>query len=262
MSLSKEFRVGVIGRMRATPAVWRFNDYPGQGIGMVNEILDVMDKVGSFCGLLALPYLVLQNVRSRPKFSFDFHGSSGNHIQLSTVHQYRYEVEGTLKNRSLDPNAIVNIYLVAWANKSKTSYLRYGFGGLTIYDASKQPLSLPLHFEAREAKGIDVVFVIPVRGTEDEKILSEHEPVVPGTSVLRQKNKYELCFEDINGNLFDETGAQINSAEAALRWTHPNTVREFQNGHKWPFFKHYSQILRARMKFRVRLVAQGLGLWR
>lgn len=229
---------------------------------MVTEILDVMDKVGSFCGLLALPYLVLQNVRSRPKFSFDFHGSSGKHIQLPPVHQYRYEVEGTLKNRSLDPNAIVKIYLVAWANKSKTSYLRYGFGGLTVYDAAKQPLSLPLRFEAREAKGIGVVFVIPIKGTADERILSEHVPVVPGASVLRQKNEYELCFEDINGNLFDATGSQINSAEVALRWTLPNTVRKFQDGHIWPFFKHYAQILRARMKFRTRLVAQALGLWR
>jgi hypothetical protein len=230
---------------------------------MATEILDVMGKVGSFCGLLALPYLVLQNVRSRPKFSFDFHGSSGEHTQPPGVHQYRYEVQGTLKNRSLDPNAIIKIYLVAWANKSKTSYLRNGFGGLTVIDAaSKQPLSLPLRFEAKEAKGVQVVFEIPVTGTVDERILSEHEPIVPGASVLRQKNKYELCFEDINGNLFDATGSQINSAEAALRWTLPNTVRQFQDGRTWPFFKHYTQILRARMQFRTRLVAQALGFWR
>ncbi|WP_298188828.1 hypothetical protein [Metallibacterium sp.] len=230
---------------------------------MATEILDVMGKIGSFCGLLALPYLVLQNVRSRPKFSFDFHGSSGKHTQLPGVHQYRYEVQGTLKNRSLDPNAIIKIYLVAWANKSKTSYLRNGFGGLTVNDdASKQPLSLPLRFEAREAKGVQVVFEIPVTGTVDERILSEHEPIVPGASVLRQKNEYELCFEDINGNLFDATGLQINSAEAALRWTLPNTVRQFQDGRTWPFFKHYTQILRAKMKFRTRLVAQALGFWR
>lgn len=230
---------------------------------MATEILDVMDKVGSFCGLLALPYLILQNVRSRPRFSFDFHGSSGQHTQLHGLHQYRYEVEGTLKNRSLDPNAIVRIYLVAWANKSKTSYLRNGFGGLTVYDtASQKPLSLPLRFEAREAKSIKAVFEIPVAGTADERILSEHEPVVQGASVLRQKNEYELCFEDINGNLFDATGLQINSAEAALRWTLPNTVRQFQDGRIWPFFKHYAQILRARLKFRTRLVAQALGFWR
>lgn len=212
---------------------------------MPTEILDVMDKVGSFCGLLALPYLVFQNMRSRPKFSFDFHGGSGQHIQLPGVHQYRYEVAGTLKNRSLDPNAIVRIYLVAFANKSKTSYLRYGFGGLTVYDAaSKQSLSLPLRFEVREAKAIEVVFEIPVKGTADERILSEHEPVVAlGASVLRQKNEYELCFEDINGNVFDATGSQINNAEAALRWTLPNTIRQFQDGHIWPFLKHYAQIL-------------------
>ncbi len=230
---------------------------------MATEILDVMDKVGSFCGLLALPYLILQNVRSRPRFSFDFHGASGQHTQLHELHHYRYEVRGTLKNRSLDPSAVVRIYLVAWASKSKTSYLRFGFGGLTVYDtASERPLSLPLRFEAREAKGIRVMFEIPVVGTADEIILSEHEPVVPGASVSRQKNDYELCFEDISGNLFDATGSQINIAEAALRWKLPNTVRQFQDGHIWPFFKHYAQILRAKLKFRTRLFAQALGLWR
>ena len=230
---------------------------------MATEILDVMDKVGSFCGLLALPYLILQNVRSRPRFSFDFHGASGQHTQLHELHHYRYEVRGTLKNRSLDPSAVVRIYLVAWASKSKTSYLRFGFGGLTVYDtASERQLSLPLRFEAREAKGIRVMFEIPVVGTADEIILSEHEPVVPGASVSRQKNDYELCFEDISGNLFDATGSQINIAEAALRWKLPNTVRQFQDGHIWPFFKHYAQILRAKLKFRTRLFAQALGLWR
>lgn len=222
-----------------------------------------MDKVGSTCGLLALPYLVLQNVRSRPRFSFDFRESSGRHIELHGLHHYRYEVAGTLKNRSLDPNAIIQIHLVAWANKSKTSYLRFGFGGLTVYDvASKQPLPLPIRFEAREAKCIEVVFEIPVKGTADERILSEHIPVVPGASVLRQKNEYELCFEDINGNLFDAAGSQINSAEANLRFKLPNTVRQFQDGHIWPFFKHYAQILIAKLKFRTRLVVQALGFWR
>ena len=230
---------------------------------MPTEVLDVMGKVGSFCGLLALPYLVFQNIRSRPKFSFDFYGGSGQHIRLSGVDQYRYKVGGTLKNRSLDPNAIVRIYLVAWADKGKTSYLRYGFGGLTVFDAaSKQPLHLPLRFEVREAKAIEVVFEIPVKGTADERILSEHEPVAPGASALRQKNEYELCFEDINGNVFDATGSQINSTEAKLRWTLSNTTRQFQDGRIWPFLKHYAQILRARLKFRTRLVAQALGFWR
>ncbi|HEY8094600.1 MAG TPA: hypothetical protein VIE65_00705, partial [Methylobacter sp.] len=208
-------------------------------------------------------YLVLQNVRSRPRFSFDLHGSSGQHIQLPEAHQYRYEVGGMLKNRSLDPNAIVRIYLVAWGNKSKTSYLRNGFGGLTVYDtAAKQTLPLPLRFEPREAKGIEIVFEFPVKGTPDERILSEHVPVIPGSSIVRQKNKYELCFEDINGNLFDASGSQINNAEAALRWTLPNTIRQFQDGHIWPFFKHYAQILLVKLRFRVRLIVQALGFWR
>ncbi len=230
---------------------------------MATEIIDTMSKLGSFCGLLSLPYLVFQNLRRRPKFIFDFYGSSGKHAQRHESHQYRFEVDGMLKNQSLDPNAIVRIYLVAWANKNKTAYLRYGFGGLTVYDSdSKQPVPLPLHFEAREAKGIQVVFEIPVVGTADEKILSEHEPVIPGSSVLRQKNEYELCFEDVNGNLFDATGSQINRAVAALYWTLPNTTCQLQDGHVWPFIKHFAQILRARMKFRARLVAQALGLWR
>lgn len=230
---------------------------------MPTEILDVMDKVGSFCGLLALPYLIFQNLRSRPRFKFDFLGCFGEHIQKQGIHRYRHEVRGVLKNRSLDPNTIIKIHLVVWANRNKTSYLRHGFGHESVSETtSKQPLSLPLQFGPREARSIDVVFELPVRGTSDEKVLSEDVPAVPGSGLRRPKHDYEICFEDINGNLFDASGCQINSEEAALRWTLPNTVRELQDGHIWPFLKHYFKIILAKVKFRANVAVQALGLWR
>lgn len=226
------------------------------------DFLDVLGKVGSGCGLLALPYLIFQNLRSRPWINFDFRGGSGEHIQKDGLHQFRHSTHGVLKNRSLDPNAITRIHLAAWANESKTSYLRFG-GNVSVFEAhSKKELSMPLQLAPREAKSIEIVFEFPVQGTSDEKLLSEHVPVVPGSSVLRQKHEYELCFEDINDNFFDASGRKINSEEASLRWALPNTTQQLQNGHVWQFLAHYVRILRAKIKFKIRMVGQALGLWR
>ncbi|MHB8115491.1 MAG: hypothetical protein ACYDC7_01175 [Acidithiobacillus ferrivorans] len=230
---------------------------------MTVDVLDAMDKIGSFCGLLALPYLMFQNLRSRPRIAFEFHGSSGQHIQLDGIHQYRYEVFGVIKNKSLDPNTVSKICLVVWGKKAKTSYLRFGFGGVSVYEtSSKQLLSLPIALAPREAKATQIIFEFPVQGTSDEKILSDVIPVVPGSNLLRQRYKYDLCFEDINGNLYEASGDQVNAIEAALRWTLPNTVRQFQDGHIWPFISHYLMILRSKIGFKLRITLQALGLWR
>lgn len=230
---------------------------------MAQEFLDVLDKLGSGCGLLAFPYLIFQNLRKRPRINFDFRACNGEHIQKDGLHQYRHLTDGILKNRSLDPNTITKIHLVVWANRNKTSYLRSGIGNISVFEAnSKKEISLPLQLAPREAKSIEVTFEFPVQGTSDEQLLSERVPVIPGSNLLLPKHNYELCFEDINGNLFDASGGQINNEEASLRWTLPNTIQQLQNGHIWPFLAHYAQILQAKIKFKMRLVCQALGLWR
>jgi len=239
------------------------SEWNGDNTGMT-DFLEVLAKVGSACGLVALPYVVLKSIRARPRFKFEFVGSDGQWQLDAQAHRmFKHSVRGTLKNRSLDPNAITQIHLVVWANKKKSAYLSDHIFTLSVSDAAtKTDLRLPLQFAPKEAKSIEVVFEFPTENTADEKLLTDYIPVVEGSSTLRPRHKYELCFEDINENLFDPSGKRINKEEANLRWTLPNSIQQFQHGDMWPFVAHCGRILVSRIKFNTRLLIQALGLWR
>jgi hypothetical protein len=234
-----------------------------EGTIMTAGIIDTILKLGSISGLLSLLYLVFQNLRKRPKFKLDFHGSTGKHFEKEGLHFYRFSYSGMLKNQSLDPNTVTRLHLVVWGNKKKTSSLRFGYGGVTIKDESIEgEIKLPLVFSPREAKHLNIIVEFPVKGTADEKILQEHVEVKPGTGLYRQKYDYEICIEDINENLFDSQGTQINRDEISLRWTLPNTINDLQQGKIWPFLSHSGRIVKSRIKFRVKVLMQALGLWK
>lgn len=226
-------------------------------------LADLILKLGSISGLISLPYLVFQNLRKRPCFKLEFHGSSGAHYDNNGAHFYRYSYTGILKNQSLDPNTVNRFYLAVWKNKSKTSALRFGHGGIRITDKSTdKEVKLPIPFAPREARHVNIVFEFPVKGTADERLLKQHEEAKPGSGLYLAKYEYEICIEDVTENLFDSDGKQINREEIGLRWTFPNSIRKLKQRRVAPVIKHFCQIVFSNVRFRTKLLAQTLGLWK
>ena len=130
----------------------------------------------------------------------------------------------------------------------------------TIKDSENKEIQLPLSFEPREAKHLFLTWEFPVKGTADEKILQDHIEIIAGSKYYKQKYEYEICTEDINENIFDCSGRQINLQELNLRWTLPNTMRELQDGKSSPFLKHYFCIFKAKIKFWFKIILHTFGL--
>jgi len=128
--------------------------------------------------------------------------------------------------------------------------------------ARSEVVKLPLSFLPREAKHLEITFEFPVKGTSDERLLSEFKPAAPGSSFLRPKYEYEICVEDVGENLFDHRGKQLNRLEIDLRWSLPNSVLDLQQGRLSPFLFHDLKMTKARFYFRSRLALQALGLWK
>jgi hypothetical protein len=232
---------------------------------MSHDLLDVVDKLGSGCGMLALFFLIAQNLRGRPRIRFEF---SHSHFEVvppenGSLVLCKYTFGGVLKNPSLGPNTITRVHLFVWANPKKTAYLRGGYGGVTMLEGTtKTPLALPVLFPPREAKSVVVICEFPLTGTADEKLIIEMMPLQPGSPNMIPKHRYELCFEDVNGTLYDADGRHINYHEANLRWTLPNAHLLSKKGKRFALPEHYLRIWRAKAAFRARLVFQSLGLWR
>ena len=227
------------------------------------SIWQIILNIGAISGLIALTYTIFQNLRRRPKFKFDFLSRNG---EFSTEGGLLYDTitfTGTLKNQSLDPNSISKIYLVVWKNRKRNVTLRFGFGGITlIKTANSEEIKLPISFNPREAMSLKINCKFPVVGTSDEQLLREVIPIYPGSKYIRPKYEYELAFEDINENLFDQEGRPSNSEEISLRWTLPNSTREINNGVYWPFIKHKFKIAWSRVRFRWKIILQSFGLWK
>lgn len=213
--------------------------------------------IGSISGLIVLPYTVAQARKRKPKLKYEFAGTSGR----STGDIYTYEFNGTIKNQSIESNSIIKIYLVVWANKQKTSTLRYGWAGATIFEESTgKEIKLPMIIGPKEALKIKVKFILSPKGTTDERLLSEMEPLFPGSNMHLPKHNYVLCFEDVEENMFDQTGNMINIEEINLNWTLPNTMTELQKGNILPFIKHFLLILKSRIIFFFRKILFAFGL--
>jgi len=228
----------------------------------MSNLLDIIGKLGSGAGIISLIYLVFQNIRNRPSFRLEYQGGSGTHFEMDGMHRYRYMWNGIIKNQSFSPNAITKFFLVVWGNKSKTSALRFGFGGNIKDVARDEVVKLPISFLPREAKHFEIAFEFPVKGTSDELLLSEFEYKVHSPSIWRPKYEYKICVEDVGENLFDPKGKSLNRLEIDLRWTLPNTVQDLQQGQILPFLLHDFKITKARLIFRSRQALQVLGLWK
>ena len=229
----------------------------------IENIWQIILNFGSVSGLVVLIYLVFQNLRKRPKFKFDF---SGQVRKLSTEGKLQYNsftFSGTLKNQSLDPNSITKIYLLVWKDRKKNSTLRFGQGGVAMKNkATNEEIKLPIAFPPREAIALEITCKFPITGTCDEKLLKEFIPIQPGSHFVLLKHKYELAFEDVNENLYDQKGNLCNREEIDLRWTLPNSTRDLQHGKFWPLIKHELKIFWTRLKFRLKNLLQFFGLWK
>ena len=228
-----------------------------------SSIWQIILNIGSVSGLIALIYTVFQSLRRRPKFKFDFSSRNGTFSNEDKLLYDTITFKGTLKNQSLDPNSISRIFLVAWKNREKNETLRNGFGGITIKNtANDEEIKLPIPFAPKEAMALEIICKFAVTGTSDEKLLSEFVPIRPGSQLLRPKYEYELAFEDVNENLFDQNGKLCNREEINLRWTLPNSTRNIHNGVYWPFIKHKFKIVWSRVRFRWKIILQSFGLWK
>jgi hypothetical protein len=218
--------------------------------------------LGSISGLLTLPYVVIQAAKKRPRLKFDFSGMSGNGLKKNDAigDYYSFQFMGTIKNRSLIPNSISKIYLIVWAdNEKRNSALRLGFGGI-LSDTNGKKLPLPLELSSMNGKKVQVNFEIPVKGTSDERLLSEVIPVGNSGQFYLPKHKYELCFEDTDENFFDQQGRLRNLEEINLRWTLSNTMKDLQGGNFIPFLKHTFSIQKSVILFFLKKIKNRLGL--
>jgi hypothetical protein len=179
----------------------------------------------------------------------------GEYVDLTKTYN------GQLVEIHRESNSIIKVYLVVWANKQKTSTLRYGWAGATIFEETTgKEIKLPMIIGPKEALKIKVKFILSPKGTTDERLLSEMEPLFPGSNMHLPKHNYVLCFEDVEENMFDQAGNMINIEEINLNWTLPNTMTELQKGNILPFIKHFLLILKSRIIFFFRKILFALVL--
>jgi len=225
------------------------------------KVLEIIFNIGSVAGLLTLFILIFSSLRKKPKFKFDSLHFNG-YIKKDNNSKYNFEFTGILKNQSIESNTIVRIYLVVWGNRKNNSTLRFGYHGLQIIDCLLNvEIELPISFLAREAKKMKINYEIDYSGT-DKKLIEAIEPFKPAISTYVYKHKYELVFEDINENFFDQQGNLINIEENKLRWVMPNFLNELQKGNAKPLSIHRKKILKSRIKFRIKKFAEDIGIWK
>jgi hypothetical protein len=229
-------------------------------------IWSYVTDAGAVITILGLPYLVVSNRRRTPKFSFSFAGSSREQFQLDNMEFCRMKFSGTIRNQSSDPNSIEKIHLVVWSNRKKKGTRTFGHIPTEILEHGN-PITLPIPFEPRQGRQIDLTYEVVLTGTHEKELVSALQPLpasVPGTPpgqiLYLPKYTYELAFEDTIGNLFDQAGLPRNRAEIDLRWTLENTFRDLKEGHPWPFVRHSLKIVLTRGTFSVRRAIRRLGL--
>jgi hypothetical protein len=209
--------------------------------------------------VLGVPYLVVSNRRRLPRFSFDFTSSNREITSTGGNPEFgKFSFSGSVRNQSLDPNSIQRIFLVVWRNKKRKSYLRISHGATITQDGTT--LSEPIRFDGREGRKLDIVFEIALAGTVDARLATAQSPVAPGSPYLLSTYQYEVAFEDISGNLFDNHGILLNRTGMDLRWTIGNTLEKLRGGNPLPFFWHFLRIYLSDAVFFVRRIVRRLGI--
>jgi hypothetical protein len=199
-----------------------------------------LDHIAAVITILGLPYLIVSSRRRVPRFSFDFSSGNREFFSRDAIDFCRFTFTGSVRNQSLDPNSIQRTHLVVWQNKRRKSTLRFGFGA-TINENGEQRLE-PIHFDPREGKKLSIVFEVPLTGTSDAHLARDFTPIKTGSPYSLPTYAYELAFEDISGNLFDQRGTLLNRKGIDLRWTIGNQVQRLQGGNPFPFLSHFTRI--------------------
>lgn len=224
------------------------------------DILQPLIDIGGIAALIGVSYLVISSRTKRKHFAFDFSGSSGNLIDEKN-NTYKWTFSGTIKNRSEVPNTISQIYMVVWKNNKRNSWLRMGHG-LTIKDTnSKSNLQCPIYFLPREAKKVELEYTQNIDpNSADGRILRDMEEVIPGRGFYLHKRWYELLFEDVDKNYFDQNGNLINRQEADLWFTLGNSYRQLDDVKLLPIVNHFFKIILSKIIFALHRVFWHLGL--
>jgi hypothetical protein len=223
------------------------------------DIWNVIERTSAVVALFGVPYLIIEKRRHLPRFSFDFSGQEGQGFKKDSHNYYKFTFTGTVINHSLDTSTILRFYLVVWDDKKKVSTLRFGFGAHSIDDNSGTLYKEPVLFSPKESKKLTVVFESIIDGTQDEKLLSEIEPVFENSNVYLPKHRYELVFEDSDHNFFDQNGNIITKKLIDLNWTLENTFKDLKKGNSWPYRKHKLKIKKAMWGLKAKRFVRKLG---
>lgn len=239
----------------------------------INFIKEALHLALSLGVSFALLYTIFGSLRKSYKLKFESSWSSGFgfHTYLPDKLTYATIVfKGLLKNQSLDPNTLTDVYLVVWRNYKRNSTIRYGCAGVTVKNLeSGQEIKLPLLLEPREAKNLEITIEFPVTGTSDQKILGSYNTNKPTAYVVKnrlerlllgwkmranRKTNYELAFEDVNENLFDMSGNLRNKREINLQHTLSNYLG-------WKWYRQKVKIYWVRFKFFGKLLLKRFGIF-
>lgn len=191
---------------------------------MATPFFDTILKIGSLAGLVSLVYQIHNNWKSRPSFKFTFEASGLEKTGEGKEQRGVYHFQGIFRNASLNPNSIVRLYLTVWDSKRRGSVLRYGHNVQKLEEVNtKKNLHLPLRFESKEAMRLLIFFEFPIKGTQDERLLSEYEQHDFGNMRIPfPKHRYEFVVEDVSGNRFDYGSYLMSQDLIDLWWTLPN----------------------------------------
>lgn len=228
---------------------------------MANIQWSSLFDLGGIVALVGVPYLIWGGRTKRKHFDFDFAGSSG--LVSQNGKSYTWTFEGVIKNRSEVPNTITKIYLAVWKNYKRNSYLRFGHDNMVVEDANTGSiLNLPLYFDPREAKKVTVKRTATVnQGDADARILTQRTEFPVGSGLFLPKFTYELVFEDVDKNYFDQHGVIRDINEANLWFTLGNSYRKLDDADFVPIVAHFIQIFIQKIQFFIRRLLWGIGLY-
>ena len=228
---------------------------------MFKDLFSSLTDIGGLVALFGVPFLVWNTRTKRKHFDFDFEGSSGLTDQSGNT--YTWTFNGVIKNRSEVANTISKIYLVVWKNRKRNSYLRFGHNNIEITDTNdSQQLNVPLYFDPREAKRVTIKRMATITSTNDTdyKLLRQQVEFPANSGLFLPKHKYELVFEDIDKNYFDQHGSIRDINQANLWFTLGNSYRQIDDAKIMPVINHFIQILFQKIRFAFKRLSWFFGL--
>jgi hypothetical protein len=224
---------------------------------MVDDIWKWVERASAVIALVGVPYLVNANRQRVPRFSFKFTASRGELFERDGLEWCRFAFSGTVRNQSLDHNSVQNVRLVVWRKRGK-AYRTFGYTPTKITEHG-EVIQEPLSFGPREARKLDIEFEVALTGTHERQLVYARKKISDEPEIYKPVHEYELCFEDINGNLFDKDGLPCNRKGADLRWTLENTFIKLKEGNPVPLIRHAIKILVSDGQFAIKRAIRWLG---